>query len=366
MALVIASNKNWSDYEATSSTSLAIGNGALTALALTIETVKSYSAGDDISLIPTAAKIPMMISGTVTSYDAGTGALVANCNRIESQISSWDLVSSSTNTVGTGTKTWITYNGKSALLAASDAIMVGRLGTNGGNRMSGTVTSYDNANGTLVTSIASTIGSGTSQTDWVIVSAGTFSAWKIVPAPYAVYTLLGASVLTKDMEPSYPVGSVQSLDRGRCFVNNPSTTTPWVIEMGTKNVNSAKLIDLFTSGAYDITGARILVKTGDGTAGQTIDYSASPLTKIDWPAIEVETGNGTGVYRPFYVALDNAAPRGFSGKNCLNRGYSASFVAPTSGTVTLTTASPTVISWAGNTLNPGDRFRHTKIGRAHV
>ena len=361
MAVTISTNKNWSDYEATSSTSLAITNGALTALALTISTGKAYIAGDDIALVPTAAKIGMMLIGTVTSYDAGTGALVANCTRIESQISSWDLVSSTTNTVGTGAKTFVTYNGKSALLAATDNIMVGRVSINGGNRMVGTVTSYDNANGTLVTNITSTIGSGTSQTDWIIVSSGTFSAWKIIPSPIATISLTGTAVLTLDMEPSYPVGSAQSLDRGRVFVNNPSTATPWVIEVASKNTNSAKLFDLFTSGAYDVTGARILVKTGDGTAGQTIDYSASPLTKIDWPAIEVETGSGTGVYRPWYVILDNAVTRGFSGR-CLNRGFSASFVAATSGTVTLTTASPTVISWAGNTLNPGDKFRHTTTG----
>lgn len=361
MALTVSTNKNWSDYEATSSTSLAINNGALTALALTITTGKAYVAGDDIAIVPTAAKIPMMLVGTVTSYDAGTGALVANCTSIESQIASWDLVSNSTNTVGTGAKTWLTYNGKSALLAASDNIMVGRRSTNGGNRCVGTVTSYNNADGTLVTNITSTIGSGTSQSDWVIVSSGTFSAWKIVPSPSATLTLTGAAVLTMDMEPSYMVGSFQSLDRGRFFTNNPSTTTPWVIELASKNTNGSKLLDLATSGAFDVTGARILVKTGDGTAGQTINYGASPLTKIDWPAIEVETGSGTNVYRPWYVALDNATARGFSGR-CLNRGFSASFVAATSATVTMTTASPTTVTWAGNTLNPGDKFRHTTTG----
>jgi hypothetical protein len=361
MALVIASNKNWSDYEADSTTSLAIGSGALTALALTITTGKAYTAGDDIALVPTAAKIPMMLIGTVTSYNSGTGALVASIDRCESTIPGWDLVSASTNTVGTGAKTFVTYNGKSALLAASNSIMVSRQGTNGGNRMVGTVTSYDNANGTLVTNITSTIGSGTNVTDWVIVSAGTFSAWKIIPAPNAVYSLLGTAQLTMDMEPSYPVGSFQSLDRGRVLTSNASTTTPWVITFGTKNTNSAKLFDLFTSGAYDVTGARILVKTGDGTAGQTINYGASPLTKIDWPAIEVETGNGTGIFRPWYVALDNAVARGFTG-GTLNRGFSASFVAATSATITLTTASPTVVSWAGNTLNPGDKFRYTTTG----
>jgi len=362
MALTVSSNKNWSDYEATSSTSLAIGSGALTALSLTITTGKAYTAGDDIALVPTAAKIPMMLIGTVTSYDAGTGALVANCTRIESQIPSWDLVSASSNTVGTGAKTFVTYNGKSALLAASDAIMVGRRGTNGGNRMVGTVTSYNNADGTLVTNITSTIGSGTSLTDWIIVSSGTFSAWKIVPSPIASITLLTSANLTFDQEPSYPIGSLVSLDRGRFIFSNASTTTPWVIELGSRNTNSSKIFQLENNGRIDVTGAAIVAKTGDGTASQTLDLSGATYAKIDHPAIEVETGSGTGVYRPWYVMESSATDRGYLGKNFVSRGYKNYFTPATSATVTLTTASPTVITWASHGLRPGNRVRFTTTG----
>ena len=362
MALTVSTNKNWSDYEATSTTSLAIGNGALTALALTIETGKAYTAGDDIALVPTAAKIPFMLIGTVTSYDAGTGALVANCTRIESQIPSWDLVSASTNTVGTGAKTFVTYNGKSALLAAADNIMVGRRSTNGGNRMVGTVTSYDNANGTLVTNITSTIGSGTSQTDWIIVSSGTFTAWKIVPSPITNITLLTTANLTFDMEPSYDIGSLVSLDRGSFIFSNASTTIPWVIELGSRATNIAKIFQLENNGRVDVTGAAIVALTGSGAASQTLNLSGATYAKIDHPAIEVETASGSNVYRPWYVMESSATDRGFLGKNFVSRGYKNYFTAATSATVTLTTASPTVITWASHGLRPGNRVRFTTTG----
>ena len=362
MALTVTASKNWSDYEATSSTSLTINNGALTALSLTISTGKAYQTGDDIALVPTAAKIPMMLIGTVTSYDAGTGALVANINRLESTIPSWDLVSASTNTVGTGAKTFLTYNGKSALLGAGDTIMVSRRGTNGANRFFGTVTSYTNADGTLVMNCTAVAGSGTSLTDWIITSAGTFSAWKIVPSPVTSITLSGAPTLTFDMEPSYPIGSLVALDRGRFVIANASTTTPWVIELASRNVNSSKLFQLENNGRLDVTGAMIQVATGTGSAGQTISLASSPYTKIDYPAIEVETASGSGIYRPWYVVEDGATDRGFLGKNWVSRGYKSTFDTSRSSTVTLTTASPTDITWTGHGLRPGQRVRFTTTG----
>lgn len=362
MALTVSTNKNWSDYEATSSTSLAITNNAITALSLTIETGKAYVAGDDIALVPTAAKIPMMLIGTVTSYNSGTGALVANCTRMESQISSWDLVSASTNTIGTGAKTFVTYNGKSALLATSDTIIVSRRSTNAGNRFYGTVTSYNNADGTLVINCTSTIGSGTSLTDWIIVSGGTFSAWKIVPSPITNITLTGNAVLTFDQEPSYPIGSLVSLDRGRFHFANASTTTPWVIESATRGTNSAKIFQLENNGKATSTTARIQVATGSGAAGQTIDLSGVTYAKIDFPAIEVETGSGTGVYRPWYVLEDGATDRGYLGKNWVSRGYKSTLDTSRSSTVTLTTATPTVITWNSHGLRPGQRVRFTTTG----
>lgn len=363
MALNVSVSKNWSDYEATSSTSLTINQGSLTALSLTISTGKAYQAGDDIALVPTAAKIPFMLIGTVTSYDSNTGALVANVTRLESTIPSWDLVSASSNTIGTGAKTFVTYNSKSALLAASDTIMVSRRGTNGGNRFFGTVTSYTNADGTLVMNCTATVGSGTSQTDWIITSAGTFSAWKIVPAPTTSITLTTTANLTFDQEPSYPIGSLVTLDRGRFIFTNASTTTPWVVELSSKQTNGAKLFQLENNGRVDVTGgAMITVATGTGSAGQTISFASSPYTKIDFPCVEVETGNGTGIYRPWYVVEDGATDRGYLGKNWISRGYKSTFDTARSSTVTLTTASPTVITWTSHGLRPGQRVRFTTTG----
>jgi hypothetical protein len=124
MAVTVTTNKTLSSYEATSTSSFTISNAAMTAVALTIETGKSWIAGDDIGLVPTAAKIKTMLIGTVTSYDSATGALVANCTRYETTICTWDRVSSSTHTIGTGSKTFQTYNGQSALIAATDTIVI--------------------------------------------------------------------------------------------------------------------------------------------------------------------------------------------------------------------------------------------------
>lgn len=361
MAVTISTNKNYSDYKSSSTTSLTIGTGALTALSLTIETGKAWTAADDIALVPTASKIPYMIIGTVTSYDAGTGALVVNCNRLESTIPSWDLVSSSTITVGTGAKTFQTYNGKSSLLAASDNIIVARRSTQAGNRMVGTVTSYDNATGVLVTNITGTLGSGTNQIDWIIVSAGTFTAWDIVIPPTATYSATGTAVFTYDKEPKYPIGSGTALTQGKILTNN-QTTDLWVINLGSKNTNSTKIFQAEVNGELNLAGGRIQLATGTGLAGQTIDLSA--YAKLDFPAIEVETGNGTGVYRPWYIYENsNVNKRGYIGLNWLSRGANFSFNS-SSSVVALTTASPTVVTWNAHGLKPGQRLRFISTGSA--
>jgi len=359
MALNISSNKNWSDYECTSVSSNAVVTGTLN---FTIETGKGWIAGDDIALVPQGAKIPTFMIGTVTSYDSGTGALVVSINRFESDIPSIDLISSSSNTIGTGSRTFVTYNGKSSQLAASDPIIVSRVGTNADRRFIGTVTSYNDADGTLVMNCTSTNGSGTSQVDWIIVSSGTFTDWKIVPSTVTSIILTGSSVLTIDREPSYPVDSFVSLDRGMINIANNSITTPWVIELGCKNTNGAKIFQLENNGGLSVVGNMITVHTGNGAAGQTIDLSSSTYSKIDFPAIEIETASGSGVYRPWYVLDDIATNRGFIGKNYISRGAKSYFDAPKSGTVTLTTASPTVITWNSHGLRPGMKVRFTTTG----
>ena len=361
MAVTISTNKNYSDYKSSSTTSLTIGTGALTALSLTIELNKAWTAADDIALVATAAKIPFMIIGTVTSYNAGTGALVVNCTRLESTIPSWDLVSSTSATIaGSGNITFQTYNGKSALLGATDPIIVARRSTQAGNRMLGTVFSYDNATGALVFTSAGSAGSGT-HTDWIIVSAGTFTAWDVVIPPTAIYSATGTAVLTYDKEPKYPVGSGTALTQGKIVTNN-QTNNLWVINLGSKNTNSAKIFNAEVNGELNLAGGRIELATGTGAAGQTIDLSS--YTKLDFPAIEVETGNGTGVYRPWYIYENsNVNKRGYVGLNWLSRGANFSFNS-SSSVVTLTTASPTVVTWNAHGLKPGHRLRFTSTGSA--
>lgn len=58
---------------ATSTTSLTIGDGPQT---LTIETGKSFSEGMEVKIAKTTTPLSINMSGEVTSYDSGTGALV--------------------------------------------------------------------------------------------------------------------------------------------------------------------------------------------------------------------------------------------------------------------------------------------------
>lgn len=75
----ISHNEPWltgcTNYQSSSSvTSLAVGTGSK---ALTVETGKSYAAGQPIGIIHTDTPANAM-AGTVTSYNSGTGALVVN------------------------------------------------------------------------------------------------------------------------------------------------------------------------------------------------------------------------------------------------------------------------------------------------
>jgi hypothetical protein len=361
MPVTVTTNKTLSSYESTSTSSFTISNAAMTAVALTIETGKSWLAGDDIGLVPTAAKIKTMLIGTVTSYDSGTGALVANCTRYETTICTWDRVSSSTHTIGTGSKTFQTYNGQSALIAAADNIVISRRGANAANRMSGTVTSYDNATGTLVFNSTATSGSGSSLRDWIIVSGGTFAAWNIVIPPTAVLDVSAGATFTIDKEPLYPNGAYQCTSEGRILINNTSTSDLWVFQYGSRLTNAQSMLTSQGNGMIEITGNWIEIGTGTGLSGQTIDLSA--YTKLDDPNIEIETGNGTGVYRPWYVHECDCYDRQANiANNYYSRGFNAHFRAQSTATVTMTTASPTVITWNSHGLRPGQRVSFTTTG----
>lgn len=94
----------------------------------------------------------------------------------------WETSSSTSNTIGTGSKTFtvdtgLAYTAGSKLMAWYDS----------SNYMSGTVTSYNVTNGQIVIDIASVIGSGT-YNSWKIHRAYTWSANYVVPTwPYDSY-----------------------------------------------------------------------------------------------------------------------------------------------------------------------------------
>lgn len=361
MAIAVTVSKNLTDYEATSTSAVAVATGTLN---FTIETGKAWQASDAIACVPTAAKIPMMIIGTVTSYNSGTGALVVSINRYESSICSWDLVSSTSNTIGTGAKTFVTYNGKSALLAGGDAIQVARQGTNAGNRFVGTVTSYNNADGTLVINAASTVGTGTNQVDWIIVSDGTFSAWDFTPAPSDAISANNDATFTINTQPKYPLASLTGIAQGKIVVSNTSTTTPIVLMLA----NRTRTAQIETNTEFNISGDWITIYTGDGSASQTISLAGSPYASIDIPSIEVETGSGTGVYRYWYNFASSAANYGYSAPNYLSRHYRfalSAFGKSKQGNVYLWNATTRTITFGdgtnGNVIPNGAKVRIPNI-----
>lgn len=81
---------NLSGLLATSSTSVAIGTGSKS---FTVETSKAYLAGQSVRVYSTASPANYML-GTVTSYDAGTGALVVNVTSVggSGTLAAWTVV----------------------------------------------------------------------------------------------------------------------------------------------------------------------------------------------------------------------------------------------------------------------------------
>lgn len=108
-----------------------------------------------------------------------------------------------------------------------------------------------------------------------------------------------------------------STTAGTIFVENTSTSTPIVVSL---NLQTA---DILVTGRslFKVRGDWIVVKTGDGTASQTIDFSSIGGVSIDYPpCVWVETGDskhkqitvgGTpGYFMPFFncgEATDTAA-----------------------------------------------------------
>lgn len=300
MSITLTVNKKYSDYVSTSTDSNSFSVATKT---WTVETGKAYNPGDTLWAIATGAKLPTRWSGDVVSYDSVTGALSVSINRLEGGTpdTAW-LDSSTSNNVSTGSKTFQIRNGMTAYFTAGDPVIISRRGTNAGNRMIGTVTSYDNATGTLVVNITSTQGTGTGVTDWCIASSGTFSNWVFAPAGHSDFVFPDAQVLTVDATPEYVFPNITNLFQGKVLVVNNSTTTPIVI---TQRAATAALTRCESNGSFQVRGAPITLFTGNGTAGQSFTLNGV-FSKIDFPSVFVETSPGSGVYCPYKVFLSDA------------------------------------------------------------
>lgn len=93
-------------------------------------------------------------------------------------------------------------------------------------------------------------------------------------------------------------GNVRCLTSGKLRVVNTSTTTPICLTLQ----NNADDYRFEQNGIFEVRGAAIEIGTGTGLAGQTFDFSSSPLDVIPYPSyVEVETASGSGVYLPWWI-----------------------------------------------------------------
>ncbi len=110
-----------------------------------------------------------------------------------------------------------------------------------------------------------------------------------------------------------------STTSGTIFVENTSTTTPIVIDL------TAQTSDIYVSGrsTFKVRGDWIVIKTGDGTASQTIDFSNIGGVSIDMPpCVWVETFDSThrpltvggtpGYFMPFFNCYQTGDTLGFN------------------------------------------------------
>lgn len=167
----------------TSTTSLTIGAGAKP---LTTQTDRGFTAGQEVFLRDQSAPTTNYMTGTVTSYASGTGALVVDITSVagsgsfddwaieaRSFLSGWaieavnmlEATSASSVAIGTGAKSFTVQTDKA--FTAGEQITVRRTAAPTTNYMYGTITSYVPATGALVVDVVGVGGAGT-LADWTI------------------------------------------------------------------------------------------------------------------------------------------------------------------------------------------------------
>lgn len=291
MAITIPTGvtRNWTDYEATSTTSATTAPGAKT---LTIQTSKGFSVGDTIGLEALGTKVRTRLKGTVASYNSGTGALSFTMATIGYEA---ECPSSTSLTIAVGAQTLVTNPGLS--LVAGDPVRLVQI-SNNGRSMLGTVTSYNSTTGDLVMNVTAIVSTGTF-TDWVLITDATSTNWRVTSVENDTYTIVGNGVLVLDQgSPLTPPGNINAATRGTFRIRNTSTTTPLVLKFSRFGYGQGMLAQ--QNGTLDIQGGWIEIGTGSGAAGQAFTIPAT----IDRPTlIEVETASGSGVYEPWHCGV---------------------------------------------------------------
>lgn len=109
--------------------------------------------------------------GSAASRDVGTGDddIPTNADIPTSVANSLFGTSDTENTIGTGSKTFVTQAGKS--FEVGRYLLIVDAANPDDNKMSGTVASYDSGTGDLVMEISTIVGSGTID-DWIIYVSG--------------------------------------------------------------------------------------------------------------------------------------------------------------------------------------------------
>lgn len=231
-------------------------------------------------------------AGSATAAAGSAAAALASATQAVAA-AGYLAVSSTSFSIGTGSKTFAIGTGKSFQAAGGDAIVVKRLG-DGAARMYGVTTGYSGGN--LTVNVTSVLGSGGPYTDWIV----TLQAFDALAASTVAQFLAGASALVA-LTPASAAGTA-------AFV--PLTDAPTVTwDIVTNGANAA--LSLGASG-HTISAPTLSGGTpfdGCPAALELIGNNYTPTwsTGFDWGAVGIQAPTaGTGK-RDIYSFVYRAA-----------------------------------------------------------
>ena len=299
--LTIATNTNWSGLEDVSTTSAAVSFAIKT---LTVSAGKSWTTGMPLAMTAVGTKLhTCMLCPSITSYSGTTLTMTPNgftssANDSTMIPSMWgqfanQAFSQSSVVVGSsGTKVFWTR--PNLTLVFGNAIRAVNRGANA-TFIEGTVASYHAATGNLVMTATSSNGSGT-VSDWVIVSAGTFSNWIIHPVHNDTVSVSNGMTLTIDQTNYGLPANVVANGTGQIYIPNVSTSGPIAFRLSCRaHTTNYGRITVQQNGTFKTRGNYVEIATGTGSA---LSYTfPSQWDAMSAPTlVEVETAAGTGVY----------------------------------------------------------------------